>query len=123
MPTQGRSFGDEGEQLACNWYVAHEFAIIDRNVFIKHIGEIDIVAARQTHGGMEYVFAEVKTRSSSNYGFGYEAVNVHKLKKMRQCAMLWLRENGDRNYRWRLDVVSIDFAGTQPEITVFENVD
>lgn len=124
--TARRSLGDYGEELARNWYVCHGYEIVDRNVNISHVGEIDLIVSRVFDGCSEYVFSEVKTRSSARAGEGYESVNYLKRMKMRTCAMSWIDANGLfklGKIKWRLDVVSIDLSLRTPKVRVFENVD
>ena len=53
------------------------------------------------------VFVEVKARKSINYGYGREAVDVHKLFKIRQTASLYLKTNKKLDQPIRIDVVEI----------------
>ncbi len=125
MPkTSRRELGDRGEDIACQYYIDHGYVIVDRNVTISRVGEIDVIAARVVGDITEYVFVEVKTRSSSYAGQGYEAVDYKKRVRMRNCAMAWLRENIDRHKTsWHLDVASIDYSRSVPTIRVFNNIE
>lgn len=118
--------GDHGEDLACEHYIARGYEIVGRNVIVSRIGEIDIIARRHIDNCMEYVFIEVKTRSSARAGFGYEAVNRRKIQRMVRCALSWFASNVDRSLgysKWRLDVVSIDLSNLEPHMQVFEHVE
>ena len=124
--TARRSLGDYGEELASNWYVRHGYEIVDRNVNISHVGEIDLIVSRVFNDCSEYVFSEVKTRSSAKAGEGYESINYLKRAKMRNCAMAWIDANGlfkSGKIKWRLDVVSIDLSLQTSKVRVFENID
>ena len=121
-----RVLGDLGESIACQWYLDHGYEIVDRNVNIAHIGEIDVIASRKNEMKVEFVFSEVKTRSTSFAGQGYEAITYAKRLKMRNCAMAWIGENIDlskQRIRWRIDVVSIDTSKARPVVRVFENIE
>lgn len=125
MPkTSKRILGDRGEGIACQFYVDHGFEIIDRNVAISHVGEIDIVAFIRRDDKPLIVFAEVKTRSSANYGEGFEAVDYSKRLTMRNCALSYLEHHVGKNihYEWRLDVVSIAM-GKVPQLRLFKDIE
>jgi putative endonuclease len=76
--------GQDGEDLAANWYEAEGYALLERNWRCRE-GEIDIVAAR----GSLTVFCEVKTRSSARFGLPAEAVGRAKQLRARRLAALW----------------------------------
>ena len=124
--TSRQNLGNKGEDIACEWYLENGFEIVDRNVHIKRVGEIDIVASQSVQNEIAYIFSEVKARRGSSAGFGYESVNHAKLIRMRKCAISWIGENvefGRKRISWRLDVVSIDMSENPPVVSVFENVE
>ncbi len=124
--TSRRLLGDRGETIACQWYLDHGYEIVDRNVAISRVGEIDVIAQRSVGNKAEIVFAEVKTRTDSRAGYGYEAVSYDKRVRMRNTAMAWIGDNIDhvsQRISWRLDVVSIDMSNNPPLIRVFENIE
>jgi putative endonuclease len=93
--------GKYGEDLAARHFVAAGFTVLARN-WRCPVGEIDIVAK----DGDVLVIAEVKTRRSTMYGSPAEAITRHKADKLRELALMWLRENpGGREIRF--DVVSV----------------
>ncbi|MCR4329127.1 MAG: YraN family protein [Candidatus Roizmanbacteria bacterium] len=74
-----RSIGQNGEDTAARYLQSKGYTIITRN-FRSNFGEIDIIAEH----GSYLVFIEVKYRSSQAYGSPYEAVNAHKLYKLKR---------------------------------------
>ncbi|MFN8015550.1 MAG: YraN family protein [Acidimicrobiia bacterium] len=120
------ALGRYGEEAAEKFYLEKGFTLLGKNVRIKRVGEIDLIFIRKTNTYVfEVVFVEVKTRSSMNNGYGYEAINNRKITTMKKCAYEWLRENRNsiNGYcKLRLDVVSIDFEDGIPKIKVFENI-
>ena len=72
-----QTIGKFGEDLSCKYLEDNNYIILDRN-FSSRQGEIDIIAYDVKND--EFVFFEVKTRTSFNYGFPSEAVN--KMKQM-----------------------------------------
>lgn len=73
------------------------YSILTRN-FSSRSGEIDIVAKDK----MEYVFIEVKTRISKNYGTPIEAVNKSKEKHIIMTSKYYI-------YKYSLDKQFIRF--------------
>lgn len=79
--------GRLGEDFAVKVLTLNDYKVIGRNVHTQ-AGEIDIIA--ECNGGSELCFAEVKTRSSDDFGRPSEAVNSEKQRRMRNSAMLYL---------------------------------
>lgn len=110
--------GRRGEDQAAQYYDGRGWEILDRNWRVKG-GEIDLVVAREARpfrGGRrwrELAIVEVKTRSSSRYGTGFDAVDPRKQRRLRRLAGLWLAAHpDDKADRIRFDVVSVDARGT-----------
>lgn len=103
--------GMKGEIKAAKYLKRKGYEIVAKNVREK-FGEIDIVAK----DGDTYVFVEVKTRSGSEFGKGYEAVDSVKQSKIVKCARLYCQKHSI-NALCRFDVISIDSG----EITHIEN--
>jgi putative endonuclease len=98
--------GRRGEALAAAWYEANGYVILDRN-WRTRAGELDIVAA----GHDSVVFCEVKTRRSTSYGSGADAVDHRKQRKVRALATAWLQASSTRYRTVRFDVADVDGAG------------
>ncbi len=98
--------GRLGEDRAAAWYENEGYRILDRNWRVR-AGELDNVATR----GDVVVFCEVKTRSSTRFGRGLEAVGRTKQQRIRTLALQWLA-NGDRRFATlRFDVADVDGEG------------
>jgi putative endonuclease len=80
-----RQLGRQGEDLAATWYEKRGFEVVARNWSCR-AGELDIVACK----GSQYVFCEVKTRSSGAFGLPVEAVDARKQARLRRLAAIWL---------------------------------
>ncbi|MFN2544305.1 MAG: YraN family protein [Actinomycetota bacterium] len=112
-----RSIGGVGEDAAVRSYLDRGFRLLARN-WRCPLGEIDVVLAR---GGL-IVFCEVKTRSGSAFGGGFEAVGPRKQRKLRQLAEVYLLTTGTRPARTRFDVASVHVAsGRSASVEVFED--
>ena len=96
-----RNIGQEGEDTATNYLVEKGYTILIRN-FRTNFGEIDIIAQHNEH----IVFIEVKYRSSLDYGPPYEAVNKHKLYKLRRMVDYYYSIN-NTTLSPKIEVVSI----------------
>ena len=82
------SLGVAGEIVAQKFLIASRFEIVEQN-YKCPIGEIDLVATR---AGVLY-FIEVKTRTSTKYGWPAEAVTPKKQRKLRQLALYYLAKH------------------------------
>lgn len=96
------ALGKQGEDLAARHFVGAGFTVLARN-WRCPVGEIDIVA----RDGDVLVIAEVKTRTSTAYGTPIEAITSRKLDKLRELALMWLRENPSGGVQVRFDVVGV----------------
>ena len=95
--------GRTGEQAAAYWYAHNGYRLVAQNWRCRN-GEIDLIVEREG----ELVFAEVKTRASSRFGSGIEAVTQAKVRKVRQLAAVWLSANpGGDGRSVRFDVVGV----------------
>lgn len=78
---QSRRLGEYGEQFACTYLNrCLGWNILERNVYTR-FGEIDAVALASEN---QYVFVEVRTRSSHRFGSPIETVSDWKLAKLIQ---------------------------------------
>ncbi|NLY77383.1 MAG: YraN family protein [Tissierellia bacterium] len=105
-----------GERIAQEYLISNGYKIRERNYRTK-IGEIDIVAEKLD----TLVFIEVKTRTSTNYGFPYEAVDIRKQNKIVKSSLVYMKENGIRNCQVRYDIIEV-FLFDPPKINHIENV-
>lgn len=108
--------GIYGETEASKYLASKGYKIVDRNYKTK-IGEIDLIAVKS--GIM--VFVEVKARSSTDYGFPYEAVNKRKLDKIVKSSLIYMKEKNVKNYQIRYDIIEV-FLFDKPKINHIEDV-
>jgi putative endonuclease len=95
--------GKLGEDLAAAHLVEIGFSIVTRNWRCPPIGEVDIVA----RDGRELVIVEVKTRSSTKFGTPAEAITPAKLLRLRQMAVVWVREHPEQRSDLRIDIIGV----------------
>lgn len=112
-----KTTGTVGEDIAVKFLIRKGYHILERNWRIKG-GEIDIVA----DDGGTIVFVEVKSRTSTEYGRGEEAITPHKKEKIISAAKACLRHKG-QDRPCRFDVIAILFEknGKVKEINHIEN--
>ena len=94
------------------------YKIIERN-FLSRQGEIDIIAK----DGTEYVFVEVKTRSSNFYGKPAEAVNEVKKKHIYKTTKYYLYIHNLENAFVRFDVIEVCFKCGKYKLRHLKKVD
>ncbi|MGY9073172.1 MAG: YraN family protein [Acidimicrobiales bacterium] len=103
MTPRRQAIGRSGERRVARWYNDRGYEILARNWRVRE-GELDIVATRDH----VLVICEVKTRSSTYFGDGFEAVTRSKQARLRRLAVLFLRElQGARPSEIRFDVASV----------------
>lgn len=102
--TDKQELGKDGEDVSCIYLEQIGYRIIERN-FTCRQGEIDIIAKDKD----EYVFIEVKTRSSLNFGRPKDAVNEPKQKHIYQSTKFYLYLHNLNNAFIRFDVIEVYF--------------
>lgn len=107
-----------GERIARDWLRARGAKVLYRNFRAPQGGEVDLVARE----GKLLVFAEVKTRTSTDYGRPLDAVDEKKQSLIRRGGNEWLRLLGTREIPWRYDVIEVVLKdGERPKIHRVEN--
>ncbi|MBP2635479.1 MAG: hypothetical protein H6Q72_1386 [Firmicutes bacterium] len=94
--------GEKGEQSAANFLKKHGYVIVATQYRAK-TGEIDIIAKDKDC----LVFVEVKTRSSTLYGFPAEAVNYRKQRKIINTALCFIKQQGITDSACRFDILEV----------------
>jgi putative endonuclease len=94
--------GRRGEQVAARWFEGAGYVVLDRNWRCR-TGEIDLVLRR----GRTTVFAEVKTRTSVQFGHPFEAITPPKAARLRRLAVEWCNVHGPVEGTLRIDAVAV----------------
>lgn len=117
MPHARRRLGDWGETVALKFLLRKGDRLVARNVRTR-FGEIDLVTRR----GSLTVFVEIKTRSSTAFGYPETGVNAAKQNKIIASAQAYLASHPDLDGDWQIDVVSVlRSPGSPPQVIHFEN--
>lgn len=97
-----KTLGKAGEERTRDYLAGKGYKILAQN-YRSPFGEVDLICQDEK----EIVFVEVKTRSSSAFGEGLEAVNFKKQEKIIRTAQYFLKKKGIKNLPFRFDVISI----------------
>ncbi len=100
-----KTFGYEGEDLACDYLFNNGYSIVERNFSCK-IGELDIVAIDHSQKD-QLVFVEVKTRKNFHCGHPAESVNTLKKRHIYRTAEYYLLVKKLQKAFCRFDVIEI----------------
>ena len=107
--------GNDGEQAACTHLQEKGYEILEKNYRYRK-SEIDLIAKHENW----LVFIEVKTRSSSFFGFPEEFVDRKKQLLIFEAADNYVYEK-DWNGNVRYDIVSIMVTRGKREIFHIED--
>ncbi len=106
-----RKKGDEAEEKACEFLKSKNFEIIKQNFYAKKLGEIDIIAKKES----VYHFIEVK--SAKDYETAINNISPNKLSKLKRSMDYYIQsENIEESYC--LDVIII----SQNQVDFLENI-
>lgn len=110
--------GDRGERAAVRFLKKQGFRIVATQ-YRNQFGEIDVIAKEK----QQIVFVEVKTRRSTDAGQPYEAVDIHKQRKLTKLALAWLKKNRLLEQSARFDVISVVWpeGSRKPQLQHFRN--
>lgn len=113
-----KKFGKGGEDIASQYFIDNGFTILLRN-FRTKFGEIDIIAQKN----QKIYFVEVKTRSNTQKGYPYEAINKKKIGRMQRIASYFLITNNYKNSKYTLAAISILFLNdSHYQIRFFDSI-
>jgi putative endonuclease len=95
--------GSYGEDVVVGYLIEQGYRILERNYRYRH-REVDIIALQND----VLVFVEVKTRSSHDFGYGFESVRKNKQHNILSVAQHFIQSHGMQDHNVRFDVASID---------------
>lgn len=96
--------GRRAEDLALKHLLGHGLTLIERN-FRCRLGEIDLVMVAADL----LVIAEVRFRTPSRFGSGFDSVGHHKRKRLVRAAAMFLARNPCyADYAMRFDVIAVE---------------
>ena len=101
--------GNAGENIACQFLQKQGYKIVERNKHFSKFCEIDIIAQHKN----KYIFVEVKTRQTTNFGSPFEAITKTKHENIKKGVLNYLSEHNYKSYR--IDVIGITL---KPELKI-----
>ncbi len=111
--------GKNGEQMSCLYLLINNYYILNRN-FNTYYGEIDIIARDMNKE--EYVFIEVKSRTTNNYGRPSDAINDIKIERIIKSSKYYIYLNNLWNKKIRYDVIEVYIKGKEYYINHIKNI-
>jgi putative endonuclease len=96
------ALGKRGEDYAVRYLQERGYRLIDRNWRCAQ-GEIDVIVQH----GRQFVFVEVKTRSSTAFGHPFEAITPAKLARLRRLVAAWCAQAERPVNCVRIDAVAV----------------
>lgn len=94
--------GRKGEAIAAQYYRRRGYLLLGHN-YRTRLGELDLILYKED----TIVFAEVKTRTGRMLAAPAEAVDLHKQRRLRLAAELYLQRSPFQESTVRFDVVEV----------------
>jgi putative endonuclease len=107
--------GKKGEDIAAEYLLGQGHDIIIRNYRYQK-AEVDIISRYQAM----IIFTEVKTRSTSKFGYPEESISTKKKELLREAMDFYLTENNIKEES-RFDIISIVIDKGAPDIHHIED--
>ncbi len=100
--SHNKHLGKKGEKIALRYLKSLGYEIIQCG-YRALKGEVDIIAKEKD----TIVFVEVKTRSTKEFGFPLEAVELNKQTQIKKLALTYIAKKYKRFIPCRFDVIGI----------------
>ena len=107
--------GKEGEKIAYDHLLKKGYQMLEQNWRFGRY-EVDLIATKDNF----LVIVEVKTRTSTDFGFPDEAVSAHKIDFLATAAAAYQDKN-DLDMETRFDIISIVILNNHPRLFHIEN--
>lgn len=112
-----KELGNRGEKEAVKYLrKIKQLKIIETN-YSNFFGEIDIIAKDKDY----IVFVEVKTRTSTNFGFASQAVDYKKQQKIIKMAQMYTMDA--YNIPVRFDIIEVYIDKTNNSVTNINHIE
>jgi putative endonuclease len=112
---QHNELGKKGEQLAVDYLLKNNYAIVERNYRFDK-AEVDIIAKQKDI----LAIIEVKTRSTSDFGDPQDFVKPKQIQRLVKAVDEYVTEN-DLDVEVRFDIIAIVKSGKSYDIEHLEN--
>ncbi len=117
MTKHNQKIGRWGEDVAAAYLQKLGYELMERNTRTPY-GEIDLIVRQRGR----VIFVEVKTRTSTSFGYPEEAITPRKQQHLFDSAEHYAQEHGLDH--WQIDAISVEGKpnGGEPRITHFEDI-
>jgi len=105
--------GKWGEIKAKQYLEGKGIKIMATNIRTPY-GELDLIGMDDS----QVVFFEVKTRTSTAFGFGEQAISETKQQHLIDSAEAYMQEHSDLGDDWRIDAIIIDGSPLRNKIEI-----
>ena len=112
---QHNELGKKGEQLAVDYLLKNNYAIVERNYRFDK-AEVDIIAKQKDI----LAIIEVKTRSTSDFGDPQDFVKPKQIQRLVKAVDEYVTEN-DLDVEVRFDIIAIVKSGKSYDTEHLEN--
>jgi len=117
-----KALGNFGEELSLQKYLREGYELVAKNFIVsgkKVKSEIDFIVKKND----ELVFVEVKTRTLFSSGYGEEAVNFIKKRKLKIGVNFFKMKHPEFDEFFpRVDIAVVEIKNNIPRIEIFENI-
>lgn len=120
MKENSKTLGDIGERIAKNYLKQKGYKILDKNFRYKKLGELDIIAQKNS----DVIFFEVKARRKKHLSDFMPEDNItrDKQRKLIKLSQLWLAKRKLENINWQIDILAIEiYRDNTSDIRHLEN--
>ena len=117
MSDKRQTFGKQGEQDAAERAIRRGYGILERNYRTPY-GEIDLILRSPEN---EIVFAEVKARTGTYFGYPESAVDKKKKSHIIRSANYYLQQTFPDNDEipWHIDIMALVYKSDRKTVLDF----
>ncbi|HEX3219993.1 MAG TPA: YraN family protein [Candidatus Limnocylindria bacterium] len=120
MPYPRHLLGEQGEQVVASWLIGSGWQVLARRWRGESGGELDLVCAEP---GGALVAVEVKLRRTARAGTGLEAVDRHRIARLRRGLAGYAASSGSSWRALRVDLVTLEPEGQRWRLRRHPGVD
>src|SRR6056297_1134204 len=111
MSKYNKKLGRWGEELAEKYYQGKGYKFLTKNWSTRE-GEIDLIFCKNK----DLIFVEVKTRTTTIFGYGEQAVNDRKKEKIKKAIKEYrLKNEKFDDYFPRFDILVVELNNLAPK--------
>lgn len=118
--TNKQKIGKIGELLAKKYLISKGYEFIQSNYYCQG-GEVDLIFNDEPN--KQFLFIEVKTRTSTKFGLAEDAVDWQKQEKIETAVMKYLTKNSKNGF-YRIDLIAVylNFDSQKANIKYYKSI-